>query len=74
MTVNLTPKVNCEYGAPMGRTSAHPHGHDFDGKLYLHRIRLDSGGYDSGGAYWGVGKPLYGYADEDMEYKGFVRA
>lgn len=28
-------------------------------RFYLQRVRLDAGGYDSGGAYWGVGAPLY---------------
>jgi hypothetical protein len=28
-------------------------------KVSLRRVRLDSGGYDNGGAYWGIGKPLY---------------
>jgi len=28
-------------------------------RLYLRRLRLDSGGYDEGGAYWGHGEPLY---------------
>ena len=28
-------------------------------RLYLRRLRLDSGGYDEGDAYWGHGDPLY---------------
>lgn len=28
-------------------------------KFYLQRVRINSGGYDSGGAYWGIGSPLY---------------
>lgn len=28
-------------------------------KVTLRKIRLDNGGYDSGGAYWGIGQPLY---------------
>jgi hypothetical protein len=28
-------------------------------KVRMQRVRLDSGGYDSGGAYWGRGAPLY---------------
>jgi hypothetical protein len=27
--------------------------------FYLQRVPLNSGGYDSGGAYWGIGRPLY---------------
>lgn len=33
-------------------------------KLALRRVHLDSGGYDSGGAYWGHGEPLYRADDE----------
>lgn len=29
------------------------------GKVSLRRVRINSGGYDSGGAYWGLGQPLY---------------
>jgi hypothetical protein len=29
----------------------------FAGKVSLVRLRLDSGGYDAGGAYWGHGAP-----------------
>jgi hypothetical protein len=32
-------------------------------RLYLRRLRLDSGGYDEGGAYWGRGEPLYWATD-----------
>lgn len=46
-------------GSQMGRhfdrlTAAH-------GKvtLRIRRVRLDSGGYDDGGAYWGTGTPLF---------------
>lgn len=48
--------VSCRYGAPMGRCSeslSPTH------RIYLRRVRLDSGGYDRGGAYWGAGLPLY---------------
>lgn len=49
-------------------------------RFYLQRVRLDAGGYDSGGAYWGVGAPLYRFeagegADELTEWpSGFLRA
>lgn len=29
------------------------------GRWRLQRIRLDGGGYDRGGAYWGLGPPLW---------------
>lgn len=38
-------------------------------KFHLRRVRLDSGGYDSGGAYWGHGKPLYeAFTDSGADY------
>jgi hypothetical protein len=51
---NPFKKVNCAYGAPMGR-----HGHDAsmwdrEGKLYARHCGGD-GYYDRGGAYWGHG-------------------
>lgn len=55
--INPTPPVSSRYGAPMGRHT----GPDFlcaeAGRVTLRRIRLDRGGYDPGGAYWGHGAP-----------------
>lgn len=45
-------------GASMGRPS-HLDLPAASPKVSLRRIRLDSGGYDSGGSYWGIGWPLY---------------
>ena len=44
-----------QYGASMGRRSSG----DLSGKISLTRVRLDQGGYDKGGAYWGTGTPLW---------------
>lgn len=66
MAKRTLPQVNCTYGAPMGRRSrAHPGLVDEPMKFYLQRVPLDSGGYDSGGAYWGHGQPLYWYTAAD---------
>lgn len=50
-------QVNTEYGAPMGRT-----GRDITNagpvKMHLELVPLDSGGYDKGGAYWGLRFPV----------------
>lgn len=54
--------VSCKYGAPMGRD--HHGSGALAGKVRLRRVRLDSGGYDKGGAYWGHGEPLW-YAESD---------
>lgn len=37
------------------------------------RVRLDSGGYDDGGAYWGHYQSLYCATDGD-NYRQFTRA
>lgn len=64
------PRVNCQYGAPMGRTESRQ---TPTGKIRLFRVRLNAGGYDDGGAYWGGGQPLY-CADDGECYFRFVRA
>lgn len=56
-------KVGGPYGAPMGRPSYDLLPGDTNRRkpllFRLYRVRLDAGGYDSGGAYWGIGAPLY---------------
>ena len=42
-------------------------------KITLRRVRLDQGGYDASGAYWGVGAPLY-WACDDAGYDEYFRA
>lgn len=65
-------KVNCQYGAPMGRAA---YGIPQDGEKYrLYHMKLDSGGYDDGGAYWGIGAPLYCAEDVEGDYRQFTRA
>lgn len=60
------------YGASMGRAIDFVDGHLTGCKLYM--VRLNSGGYDNGGAYWGTGKPLYCLTDADDNAIGFQRA
>ena len=56
----VTPKVNTRRGAPMGRRNVNLIGKDEKiHKTTTRRIYLNYGGYDSGGAYWGLGSPLY---------------
>ena len=51
------PEVSSKYGAPLGRLTsllgATPKG------IRLFKVRLDSGGYDDGGAYWGFPNDLW---------------
>ena len=51
------PAVNSQYGAPMGRSES-PLGVG-DKNIHLFKVRLDSGGYDDGGAYWGTPDNLW---------------
>lgn len=83
MTRNPTPDVHSKYGAPMGRTSDHLSGliiEATDSRFTLRRVPINSGGYDSGGAYWGLGQPLYWWSveitegDARDECSGFFRA
>jgi hypothetical protein len=70
---NPTPEVSGRYGAPMGRAD---HGIS-DGepvKLSLRHIRLNGGGYDAGGAYWGLGPRLYWAGSDDGFVDRFFRA
>ena len=64
--------VNARYGAPMGR----PHARWLDDEpksIRLFKVRLDSGGYDDGGAYWGSGQTLWCARDRSGAEQ-FVRA
>lgn len=47
--------VSSKYGAPMGRNIR---GAQLTGRVYLRRVPLN-GDYDQGGAYWGMGRPLF---------------
>jgi len=42
-------------------------------RFYLHRLRINSGGYDRSGSYWGLGNPLYQYESE-ADTSGTIRA
>lgn len=48
---NPTPEAHSKYGAPMGRPS---NTLDHDGEWLAQPVPLDEGGYDLGGAYWGL--------------------
>ena len=63
------PNVNCRYGAPMGRGQWHDELPTAPLKFRLSRVRINSGGYDRGGAYWGLGAPLYQASAEGTEWR-----
>lgn len=45
-------------------------------KCQLYRVRLNNGGYDRNGAYWGIGNPLYACVPESCDHFNdwFLRA
>lgn len=64
--------VSCAYGAPMGRRSA-PDLDTTRGTVRLFKVNLDSGGYDDGGAYWGIAGSLWCARDHNGDMQ-FTRA
>ena len=47
----------------------------YDGQpLTLQRVRINQGGYDRLGTYWGIGAPLYWCASQDGETEFCFRA
>ncbi len=54
------PKMSCQYGAPMGRSNDR-----ISGKCKLQKCPMVDGGYDRGGAYWGISTTLW--VAQDLE-------
>jgi hypothetical protein len=84
MHMRAREPIDGRYGAPMGRPSRssfidrkgrlnHLTVNEHASPFHLVRVRLDSGGYDQGGAYWGLGEPLYEYTGPVTDISGFVR-
>jgi hypothetical protein len=61
-------------GAALGRPTIQDAPRDVAVKLTLRCIRLNSGGYDSNGTYFGIGNKLYWYANEDGTIDAMIRA
>lgn len=60
-------------GAPYGRPGhATPTAAPL--RLLLSRLRLNGGGYDSGGTYWGHGMPIFQFRTVAGGYYGTLRA
>jgi len=64
MSTFITP-VSSPHGAPMGRHTGPDYLDATAGKISLRRVPINSGGYDTGGAYWGLGAPLWEAMDQD---------
>lgn len=66
------PDVGGRYGAPMGRPDRCPNASA--DRWRLRRVPINSGGYDQGGAYWGLGPALWNGFTEDGDTDVFFRA
>jgi len=60
-------------GAALGRRTEAGSA-DFGGKLALIRIKINRGGYDAQGTYFGTGEPLFNLSDEDGDIDRTFRA
>lgn len=84
----IIDKVNCKYGAPMGRSNVYPQNYSIvdTGRKYIVcpntkgskrlfdcRVPMPDGCYDKGGAYWGNGKELRVSYTKDLSYIKFYR-
>lgn len=68
-------------GRPTRNTFTDKHGRTFEltvtadaPPMRLQRVRMvDGGAYDSGGAYWGLGDPLYYFENSTGDINGYIR-
>lgn len=70
------PKGWCgdpQRGAALGRPT-YVGDRNYSGRLYLRRVRLNQGGYDRNGTYFGTGEPLYWCANDDLSIDFMLRA
>jgi len=80
----IITNVNCQYGAPMGRANIGKQPITITSgnncrivkknqvKVYEKKVHLIDG-YDIGGAYWGIGKPLIVRFTKDLSYIEYYR-
>jgi hypothetical protein len=68
------PDVSSRYGAPMGRPEVRTPEPIADRSIAVFRVKLDWGGYDDGGAYWGAGQPIYCARSDSGSFRRFIRA
>lgn len=76
----LFPNVSSKYGAPMGRSRV-GNLNELPKKLRAQRVSMVDGGYDPGGAYWGISSPPFHLyvvfaigANGKPEFRDFTRA
>lgn len=61
-------------GAALGRPTIRDEPPDYAGLLYLWHVRLDAGGYDKNGTYFGAGQRLYWCSNMELTVDYMLRA
>lgn len=61
-------------GAALGRPDVGDEPRSYSGRIYLRRVRLNSGGYDPNGTYFGAGEPLYWLSSDGGTIDRMLRA
>jgi hypothetical protein len=67
----IITRADSRRGAPMGRMNVGTK--PTDQRVYDCRVPMVNGGYDRGGAYWGLGKELRVEYTKDLSYIHFYR-
>jgi len=61
-------------GAALGRPTIRDEPPEYTGHLYLWHVRLDAGGYDKNGTYFGAGQRLYWCSNMELTVDYMLRA
>lgn len=69
----ILDKVNCKYGAPMGRRSDSEDNKPTSKTIFDCKVNINQG-YDKGGAYWGYPDNLRVEYTKDLTYVRFYRS
>ena len=67
----IITKVNCKFGAPMGRSNIG--NKPTNKRIFDCNVPISSDGYDCGGTYWGLGSELRVSYTKDLSYINFYR-
>jgi hypothetical protein len=62
------PKGFCgdpKRGAALGRSTVTDENAAYEGRIYVRRVRISNDGYDPNGTYFGVGDPVYWFANSE---------
>lgn len=69
----IIKKLDTRLGAPMGRPNVGTKNDTNHKQVFDRRVLICSGGYDAGGAYWGLGAELRVSYTKDLSFIRFYR-